>query len=60
MTTALATASAPVFPLSMFDPVHLGIDENGEHVDVDLGSLTAFTCLACWSGRGARCGRSSH
>jgi S-DNA-T family DNA segregation ATPase FtsK/SpoIIIE len=25
-----------VFPLSMFDPVHLGIDENGEHVHVDL------------------------
>ena len=29
------TTSA-VFPLSMFDPVHLGIDENGEHVHVDL------------------------
>ena len=25
-----------VFPLSMFDPVHLGIDENGDHVHVDL------------------------
>ena len=24
------------FPFSMFDPVHLGIDENGEHVYVDL------------------------
>ena len=26
----------PVFPFSMFDPVHLGVDENGEHVYVDL------------------------
>ena len=26
----------PVFPLSMFDPVHLGVDENGEQVHVDL------------------------
>lgn len=26
----------PTFPWSMFDPVHLGIDENGEHVFVDL------------------------
>jgi len=25
-----------VFPLSIFDPVHLGIDENGEHVHVNL------------------------
>ena len=24
------------FPFSMFDPVHLGIDENGEHAYVDL------------------------
>src|ERR1700747_962399 len=24
------------FPFSMFDPVHLGMDENGEHVYVDL------------------------
>ena len=24
------------FPFSMFDPVHLGIDENGEHVYVNL------------------------
>jgi hypothetical protein len=33
---ALAAQSAPVFPLSMFGPVHLGVDENGEHVEVDL------------------------
>src|SRR5689334_24868593 len=26
----------PTFPFSMFDPVHLGIDENGEHVYVNL------------------------
>ena len=24
------------FPFSMFDPVHLGVDENGEHVYVNL------------------------
>ena len=30
------TAAVPVFPLSMFGPVHLGIDENGEQVHVDL------------------------
>ena len=26
----------PAFPLSMFDPVHLGVDEYGEHVYVNL------------------------
>ena len=26
----------PTFPFSMFDPVHLGMDEYGEHVYVDL------------------------
>jgi S-DNA-T family DNA segregation ATPase FtsK/SpoIIIE len=25
-----------VFPFSIFDPIHLGIDENGEHVHVNL------------------------
>jgi S-DNA-T family DNA segregation ATPase FtsK/SpoIIIE len=35
VTITTATA-VPVFPLSIFDPVHLGIDENGEHVYVDL------------------------
>jgi S-DNA-T family DNA segregation ATPase FtsK/SpoIIIE len=29
-------ASVPAFPLSMFDPVHLGVDEYGEHVHVNL------------------------
>src|SRR5712691_11032067 len=37
MTTITAPAAVPVFPLSMFGPVHLGIDENGEHVYVFLG-----------------------
>jgi DNA segregation ATPase FtsK/SpoIIIE, S-DNA-T family len=32
----MTTPSAPTFPFSMFDPVHLGIDENGEHVYVNL------------------------
>ena len=30
------TPSPGAFPFSMFDPVHLGIDENGEHVYVNL------------------------
>ena len=34
MTTI--TAAVPVFPLSIFDPVHLGMDENGDQVHVDL------------------------
>jgi DNA segregation ATPase FtsK/SpoIIIE, S-DNA-T family len=29
-------ASVPTFPFSMFDPVHLGVDEYGEPVYVDL------------------------
>ena len=29
-------APVPTFPFSMFDPVHLGMDEYGEHVHVDL------------------------
>ncbi len=36
MTTTLIPAAVPVFPLSIFEPVHLGIDENGEPVYVDL------------------------
>ena len=32
----LMTIYPGAFPFSMFDPVHLGIDENGEHVYVDL------------------------
>ena len=37
--TAIAPAhlqAVPVFPLSMFDPVHLGVDEYGEPVYVNL------------------------
>jgi DNA segregation ATPase FtsK/SpoIIIE, S-DNA-T family len=30
------SAGAPAFPLSFFDPVHLGTDEYGEHVAIDL------------------------
>jgi S-DNA-T family DNA segregation ATPase FtsK/SpoIIIE len=29
-------APVPTFPFSMFDPVHLGMDEYGEHVHVNL------------------------
>src|SRR5579872_3225369 len=40
MTTTTSTrpwaASVPTFPFSMFDPVHLGVDEYGEHVYVNL------------------------
>jgi S-DNA-T family DNA segregation ATPase FtsK/SpoIIIE len=35
-TTTTSPASVPVFPLSMFGPVHLGVDEYGDQVDVDL------------------------
>ena len=35
--TLTTTAAVPVFPLSMFSAVHLGLDENGEHVYVFLG-----------------------
>ncbi|MGH3401279.1 MAG: FtsK/SpoIIIE domain-containing protein [Streptosporangiaceae bacterium] len=37
-TPALVTAPAavPVFPLSIFSPVHLGVDEYGDQVRVDL------------------------
>ena len=35
--TITTPAAVPVFPLSMFGPVHLGIDENGEQVHVNLG-----------------------
>lgn len=36
--TAVTTAPAavPVFPLSIFDPVHVGLDENGDQVYLDL------------------------
>ena len=37
MATTTIPAAVPVFPLSMFGPVHLGIDENGEQVHVYLG-----------------------
>ena len=30
------TPATPAFPFSMFDPIHLGIDENGDHVYVNL------------------------
>ena len=39
MTTDTDTrllASVPTFPFSMFDPVHLGRDEYGAHVHVNL------------------------
>ena len=39
MTTTADTrplAPVPTFPFSMFDPVHLGRDEYGEHVYVNL------------------------
>jgi S-DNA-T family DNA segregation ATPase FtsK/SpoIIIE len=34
--TITAPAAVPVFPLSIFGPVHLGIDENGDQVHVEL------------------------
>jgi len=35
-TPAPVVTGSPAFPFSMFDPVHLGQDENGEHVYVNL------------------------
>jgi DNA segregation ATPase FtsK/SpoIIIE, S-DNA-T family len=35
-TPAPVVTGSPAFPFSMFDPIHLGRDENGEHVYVDL------------------------
>ena len=32
----MTTPNPGAFPFSMFDPVHLSIDENGEHVYVNL------------------------
>ena len=32
----MTTITPAGFPFSMFDPVHLGMDENGEHVFVNL------------------------
>jgi DNA segregation ATPase FtsK/SpoIIIE, S-DNA-T family len=34
--TLITAPAVPVFPLSIFDPVHLGVDEIGEQVHVDL------------------------
>jgi S-DNA-T family DNA segregation ATPase FtsK/SpoIIIE len=37
MTATLTTpAAVPVFPFSIFDPVHLGVDEYGDQVHVNL------------------------
>jgi S-DNA-T family DNA segregation ATPase FtsK/SpoIIIE len=35
-TITLPPVTVPVFPLSIFQPVHLGLDENGDQVHVDL------------------------
>jgi DNA segregation ATPase FtsK/SpoIIIE, S-DNA-T family len=34
--TLIAPAAVPVFPFSIFDPIHLGVDEYGELVHVNL------------------------
>jgi S-DNA-T family DNA segregation ATPase FtsK/SpoIIIE len=34
--TLLSPASVPVFPFSIFDPAHVGIDEFGDQVNLDL------------------------
>jgi DNA segregation ATPase FtsK/SpoIIIE, S-DNA-T family len=36
LTAPVTAPVVPVFPLSMFGPVHLGIDETGDQVHVDL------------------------
>jgi S-DNA-T family DNA segregation ATPase FtsK/SpoIIIE len=34
--TITASAAVPVVPLSIFDPIHVGVDEYGEQVHIDL------------------------
>lgn len=36
MTATFTPAPVPVFPLSIFDPVHVGIDEYGDQVSIEL------------------------
>jgi S-DNA-T family DNA segregation ATPase FtsK/SpoIIIE len=36
MNATTTPATVPVFPLSIFDPVHLGVDEYGQQVHVNL------------------------
>ena len=36
LTDTRPPGPVPTFPFSMFDPVHLGVDENGEYVYVNL------------------------
>jgi len=36
MHTTVNPATVPVFPFSIFDPIHLGLDEYGEQVHVNL------------------------
>jgi DNA segregation ATPase FtsK/SpoIIIE, S-DNA-T family len=36
MRTIIPPATVPVFPLSVFDPVHVGLDEYGEQAHVEL------------------------
>ena len=37
LITSADSFAVPVFPLSIWQRVHLGVDENGEHVYVNLG-----------------------
>jgi S-DNA-T family DNA segregation ATPase FtsK/SpoIIIE len=36
MATLTIPPAVPVFPLSIFDPVHIGMDEYGDHMHVEL------------------------
>src|SRR6266700_3277214 len=48
MTTI--TLAAPAFPLSIFDPVHLAIDENGEQVYVYLVVIDEYAYFSATVG----------
>jgi len=36
MTATLIPPAVPVFPFSIFDPAHVGMDEYGDQVNIEL------------------------
>ena len=36
MTATLIPPAVPVFPFSIFDPAHVGMDEYGDQVNVEM------------------------
>ena len=54
VTDTRPLAPVPTFPFSMFDPVHLGRDEYGQHVHVNLAERNML--LGGEPGAGKSCG----